>query len=839
MANVVEALLRSRFVDEASKGIEHTKALLERDFRDMQNASQLFGAGVGGSLDKAAGALSGWENQLRRAAVESKSEFAAMGLGAAALGVAVASGLLMAGRAAANWGIELAKEASEVVELKYTYEGLIATTGREADLVARLKRETEGLVSGKELLKNANRLLQSGIKVTNDQYVELTGNVYKLSKASGGDQVQALGAVTDALVKGNARGLQAIGVHLAVKDAVSEMAMASGEATSKLKDSAKVQAFYTEILEETRKAALLLPPDFVSLKDAIERGEKAWRTYFLIIGEGILRSKVLQELLQKFVGAINEMGTSQQLIDNIALATNRMFLAFLNGAANVLDMLALVAPAAELFGIAFERALAGPIREVTAVIEFNARGVMLLLDALAKLPGEGGKHFQELSERLWLWTRDVERANRSAKAAFDWSGLKASDQLGELADKTRRLASYMEAYSGEVVKGKAGTTGIGDAAAGAALDLKKLNDQLRAAEDLFFRLSAGGLTPFQKSLLDLQKNIEDVNRLDLSAVASQAERDRIREELRAAAIEASNREIAKIQEEENDRELAIYDRHTLELIKMQKERRRRMAEEVGRQPDDTFQRAAREERAAALGTMQEVERRLREQMSRPGSGAQKNEWLAPLMDAGNQMRELNKLGMDPFHQTLHGMKQGVMDFGSQAGGAIASFFADWASGQENAGKKLAGAFLGMIGQMISNTGKYVFALGFAEFILGLTAIGRMNQHSAVAGLKAMAVGGLMLAGGGLLQGAGSSLGGTNNAGSGGSFQQSTPRPSSPTTQIVNLANASGQQQAAQSTKPVEVVLRVEPKAGFMASEISRSVRANDPRVRLSLVTASE
>jgi hypothetical protein len=161
-----------------------------------------------------------------------------------------------------------------LTELKIVYEGLTRTVGWHADTLVRLKSATEGLVGSTDLLKNSNRVMQSGIKISDAQYIQLTENVFRLAKAARVDGAQALNMLTDALIKGNARGFQAIGIHINVKDAISEMAMATGQHTTALQDSARMQAFYNELLQKTGEAAAKLPADFLSFRDALTRLEK-------------------------------------------------------------------------------------------------------------------------------------------------------------------------------------------------------------------------------------------------------------------------------------------------------------------------------------------------------------------------------------------------------------------------------------------------------------------------------------------------------------------------------------------------------------------------------------
>ncbi len=832
MANVIEATLASRFVDGISKGIEHTKNLLQRDLSSMGSASNAMSLGISSAFDRTTSAINQWEARMRLASANSQSQFRAISFAAGAMSLAVAGGLLHLGRALMDATLDIVNEASEVTELKVAYESLIATTGRQADLFSRMRSSADAAISSKALLSNANRLLQSNVKITNDQYVQLVDNVSKLAKSAGSDGVAAQKALTDAVIKGNASGFQAIGVHLNVRDAVSNMAQAMGESRTQVASATRMQAFYNELLTETSAAAAQLPTQFLTLNDVVQKVNQSFRGWAMAMGEGVLRSGVFQAVVQRMIDSLSQLPKSQEQIDEIALATNRFFVSTLTGAAQIFDVLS---------------AIVFPLETVWALIRSIVNGVLMLMmtfglglnaiieaivTMLAMIPGAIGKAFQPLRDYLQFETDRLQLlANAFGKDMVNaWRNLgSGSEGLSKLSQGSRNLAAEMSRLTGEIVRGTAGIQNQGGTAEQAAVSQKKLNDQVKAYRDLLQQMNSRGLDPSAAARQKFRDDMRRIRELDLSEFQAEQQRE-MRDKLRRAAIESFQRERMKINEEYAEKEMELWKRLDDFERSVQQQRLQRNEKDVQQRlgpPDDSYQRMQREAREDSLRTMDEVSRRLREQMMRQGN----NEWLVPLAELHERLLELNKLDMTPFHQIIGAMKSSVADFGAQAGQAWASFWADIVSGQENSGKKLLAAFLGMIGQMLVKIGVLLMQTGLAEIILANTLIGRLMGASVAAGVAAMAIGAVLAAAGGVLQGASSVMAGTNNAGASATFQEGAARPVSGE-RVVISSGREGSQGQQQPSPRQEVLIRLAP--GLVAEQTSQSMRRNNQQTRVAL-----
>ena len=242
-ANTVEATLISKYVDQVSAGVEQT-------LHTMQAGMMAAASGVHAL---ATGMAESWANfglQLLNTSRQGQSAVQQFGFGVAGLAVLVVGAVARMGAAFVGLFSDLASRSSEVLELKLAFESLTATMGVAGEkMLGDLKRGTEGLVGSTTLLRNANRVLTADIPLTSKQYTDLVANIFKLSKASGVDATQAIHTLTDSIVRGNARGLQQLGLNMGqVKDAISQFAEAAGLSTGKLENDAKLRTYYNELL---------------------------------------------------------------------------------------------------------------------------------------------------------------------------------------------------------------------------------------------------------------------------------------------------------------------------------------------------------------------------------------------------------------------------------------------------------------------------------------------------------------------------------------------------------------------------------------------------------------
>ncbi len=867
--NTVEATLRSNYVDGVSSALSKTQAIAQANFSAMSNASTIFSSGTNTAFQSVTGALHSWQQKLTAAAQESDSTFKSMSLGAAAGIAGIAVALLSVAKNVGSYLIERARESSKITELKLSYEALSAATGHNEDMVSKMGAATHGLVGKMDLLKNANRLMSSGVKVSSEDYEKLVANVFKLAKASGADASQAINTLTDSLIKGNARGFQAIGIHVGVKDAISEMAAAQGESAAKLSGSARMQAFYNELLEQTSRAADVLPEHFATIDEAILRAEKGWKSYFNAIGEGINRSHIFQEVLKASLRWMEGIGAKKGEIDAVALATNRFILSTLNGLGNLMRMLSVMAAgwdvmtgtmmaAWNIMWTALYGGLTSIATAITAVLTMLsslggaiATKVKPALDAAQGYMAEFAQGFKASAVEV---THSFDGFGDKTKAAWAFGGtLKA-------------MAADMEQYSGKTVKGTAALLDQVATTEKATASQSHYNDQLKKYFEMLAALQQRSQSPGREAFLKLGEDMRKIQELDLSDVAGAEKK---KNTLRLAAIgswmrateKAMEAEAAKVhamtelvaeattlskgladhtkaQIEKTMKELPTTmeefnteaaKRSTLawriatdELLAEQRAKAVQQAHTLaniinlsraGQLPPDFGQRVLKEIPAQ----IDVLKRKIAELRSQKVLGTDQLQQLADLYEA---IGKLNRIDLSPYQQALQNLKdhtaaltQGTLD-------AWSSFWADLVSGQENAGKKFIAALINMVANEIMVLATQMLAKAVVAYAVGDYG-GAARYAAAAAGLGALA---------GTLKGLASVFAQTNKAsatGGSSTFQQNTPVPNNQP-QIIQVGANGGASTPGQAQPRVLGIIEVRPSDGAVAKSIKEDFRTMGP-----------
>lgn len=841
--NTIEAVLKTTYKGDARDPALQDMQLLQQAMGAMQAAMSRL-AGVGDILSA----------QLQKHAVDVLKAWTLAATGpekflAALAGISIASGIIagLAVAAVSKLFSDFARNASELTELKLALESLAATVGESAEaILGRLKRATDGLISSTVLVRNANRILSADLPITIDQYEKLTANVFKLAKVAGVDGAQAINTLTDALIRGNARGLHAMGIHLGnVKDAISALAEAQGQQISKVEQDAKLRIFFNELIAKTTDAVARNTSDFISYKDVLDRTTAAWKGLKEQIGEGINRSEVFQRVLKDVHQALFNIKLTGQEVNGIALATNSILIQLIRTAAWLIEVLGkaidtLKAPGEWLIQF-FVNQTKGALVALAGLAEVMQR----IFEALGRVHPSLGSASRESAVANARLAGELNSIAEQIEAIKDVMGRgSVRKETDVVASALRMYASYLEVAHNGVVRATAGQEKLRYEWQGASDDLKKLNEQTKILDDLVMHLWAEGATTAERSVQSWAANLKKIDELTLLS-------EEKRNQARSLAFRRFLHEMVKAEYE------AEAKRDRIAELAMQKAELDLAIQQIGsaiagsKNPfevappppnlgDDAGYRALRDAELARRKQWEEVKAAARQ--SREQSMGGNDAWLEPLLQAHEQLQKLNQTNMGPFQQTMAAMKASVLDFSGQAAQAWASFWADLVSGQEGAGKKLLAAFIGMIGQMLVKVGAMLVQYGIAEVVLAHTWIGKMMGASAAAGYKAIAIGAAIAAAGGIMMGAASSLAQTNIAGqAGSSFQQDLPRPlSSQQVQVIQVGAARGAQSPGQVAAAQQVSgtirLEIEPSEKFVVKAVKNNVRSNG-ELRVLLASA--
>ncbi|MFB3828962.1 MAG: hypothetical protein ACE15B_19505 [Bryobacteraceae bacterium] len=879
VSNTVEATLVARLKDELSPAARHTMGLWQAAMNTMRSAGDALGQAIVGVWQRLTAAMEAHGRNLLAHGQQAEGFWSKLGLLGAGAALLVVGAFLKMTAAAAEFAVHLAKESSEVLELKLAFESLSQTMGVNGSaMMAQLRQATEGLVSSTVLLRNANRVMSADIPLTTEQYGKLVAAVFKLSKTSGVDASQAINTLTDALIRGNARGLQAIGLNMGhVKDAISQMAAAMGESAGKVENEGRLLTFYNELLEATSRAVRRNAADYFSLADAIQKANNTWARYKEGLGEAIGRSAVLEELLKKFSAWLDKIALRQDEINNLALAVNRWIIGMLNGLNAVATVLAIFAPLWDAVWGSVKTVWNLTYATVASGLFLLQWGITSLIEMLAKIPGAARLGLDSLAESARAVTESLGRVARSSAKdifhSFDGFG-ENTKNLWAMHQSLGALSSEMEKFRGIVIQGAAGTRDHGRAAEDAAEAQKKLNEQLQKLRELQRDIAGRMATPEQAALAQLA---QDFAKIDENGQVGQERRD----QLKLLALRAYNAKVLEIQRKRADDEFRIekdfesaatdiaknhlatkeriagmekllaeatgQERIRIEreiqdmLDKMAKEREEKRRQEVER----TLGAASAITRAIELAGAGKIDRAIgREALSQvpklldqirqkivylQSQRTLNPEQLEELFKLYEALDRLNRLNMTPFLKMLVILKDHLGEMAKQMTNAWASFWADMVSGQENAGKKFLAAIIDMISNEIMAWALEMTARSIVHAAM-LDFAGAARYAAAAAGLGALS---------GILKGFASSLAQTNQAGAGASFQNDVPRPNALQVQVIQVgaprgAQNPGQVSAAAPSQPMRLEVELRTPQGWVAKEVVREVRGNNVELRAVL-----
>ncbi|HEX4135923.1 MAG TPA: hypothetical protein VHY84_15010 [Bryobacteraceae bacterium] len=561
--NTVEAVLRSKYEDGIEAGVENTRKLMQNAFSSMKDGGAAAAAGIDAAFESTVGSLESWRSQLSKAADESDSSFKKMSLGAAAFGIAATEVFIRAAKAGADFVAETVREASEYFQVKQSFDALTAAAGNQAVSLVALRNATEGQVGATKLMSNASRVMSAALPLEGEQYLKLVENVGRLAKSQGKDAVAAQDALTEALIRGQSRALgPAIGVHLAVTDAVSAMASEMDVSASKIADSSKLTAFYNELLGKTSEAVERLGPSYLTLDEVLTAAKNAQKDLTDQFGAAVLQSSVLQALLADLQEQLLGLSVSGDKSTQVALATNAALISLLRSIAALASNIAFFAPV-------WENVWAAVKAIFFAFVNVFAGGGAIVLNVLGRMVGVLGYVSGKFGEAAqWLGKFEdkmrsvAEFADNSFNHSFDGVG-NGAKMASDLAAQTAKLAGEMEALRGKTITANGALKANADTSRDAEESAKALAQQLETLRGIMFQNSQSVATPEQKELEEAAKTGAEIARLDkLTATqrvagieevwaAFRQRRQAARDQEQAQADAAEQQRLGKVRDFEN------------------------------------------------------------------------------------------------------------------------------------------------------------------------------------------------------------------------------------------------------------------------------------------------
>ena len=319
---------------------------------------------------------------------------------------------------------ELALRGAVVNDVADAFDHLTESAGLTADvLLGDLRAGTHGTVDDFVLMQRTNQDLAAGLNLTEDQFRLLSDASFALAKATGTDVASALDTMSNAMIKGQAKGLALLTGKIDLKKAEQDYADSLAGTGQQLTAEGKLEVDRATMLGAIGTALDRLGPQQDSLKDKVEQAQTAWKNFEDELGRVIAQSPVLNAGLDAMRNAlINAFGGTQETaIKNIASAID-------NAGISVVD-----------FGLAVV-AVATPIHEAWSVIETLVLGVTTTVAGAVDFVLEG-------------WTKLAQAANAVSSHIVSDETVAA---MVEVRTQLRGATEDLNAQTAEAAKGVIG-----------------------------------------------------------------------------------------------------------------------------------------------------------------------------------------------------------------------------------------------------------------------------------------------------------------------------------------------------------------------------------------------
>src|SRR5215471_1351979 len=235
---------------------------------------------------------------------------------------------------------ELMLHGSDVADLEDNFRRLTAQVGLTSDaLLQTLRTASHGTIDDFQLMKRVNQDLAAGLNLTDDQFGLLAKGAFALANATGVDTVHALDQMSDALVRGKAKGVEALTGQIDLKAAEDQYAKSLGVSADALSDQGKLYADRMAILGAVGSATDRLGEQTDGLDEKVAQAKIAWTNFLDELGKTLATSPVLIQAIDGIQQIIQETFSvdKQHLIKAIGYAIDTLTIGVVEFARGTVD----------------------------------------------------------------------------------------------------------------------------------------------------------------------------------------------------------------------------------------------------------------------------------------------------------------------------------------------------------------------------------------------------------------------------------------------------------------------------------------------------------------------
>jgi hypothetical protein len=240
-------------------------------------------------------------------------------------GFVVAEGAIRLFEKGVETAVEVLKdmtvEGSKIGDIEGNFDHLTESAGRlGSTLLNELREGTHNTVSDLNLIKVANSDLGAGLDLTDKQFHSIATGAFAIAHSKGLEVKSTLDDINDALVKGQARGVQYLVGRVDVAKAEDAFAASLETTADHLNAEGQAQAARLAIMEAVDKATARLGTQTHGLGDIIAQMQTKWDNAYESLSKSVATSPVViaafETVRDSLVSAFG--GDSQHMVETIA-----------------------------------------------------------------------------------------------------------------------------------------------------------------------------------------------------------------------------------------------------------------------------------------------------------------------------------------------------------------------------------------------------------------------------------------------------------------------------------------------------------------------------------------
>jgi hypothetical protein len=340
--------------------------------------------------------------------------------------------------------VEVGTAGGRIIDVEHAFDGLAGGAGQARDILAALNQGTKDTVPNFELLKDANKLLADGARMTTADFGTMAAGARLLAKSSGleGGTAEAMEILSQAMATGRVRALNLIGVHVNLDEALAHYSITVGKSVGDFTAQDKVAAMAAETLNKLRDRLAGAGEMGLSFGEKVQQAHTHLANFQESIDEAIARDPVLAAGMDAVGKAFKDAlgANEEEAVKRVVAVVEQLTVSAVVGASYIVDGAASIVKAYESARGTFDRFLA-------ASQQSQIDSLQKTVDAYQKAVDAGGTAMRGRLSELKIQLEGLKGYQQGFKddaAAAAQSGAAAEAARAKLQTYLSDMKSSME-----------------------------------------------------------------------------------------------------------------------------------------------------------------------------------------------------------------------------------------------------------------------------------------------------------------------------------------------------------------------------------------------------------